>query len=157
LLFRIFIEIYADGYDEKYRGDADDRAWLKTLSERQREAELLKRHEQREILKHRYKKLDLKFYKIYFLIYLREEISKKLKSKNEESKLESDDDDEIQTKSNTLDNDIYAEDDEDDYRSSANRRKQVNATKQKDTQHSKSLQALLDERKKKQGKSVNRV
>jgi hypothetical protein len=53
LLFQIFIEIHADGYDDQYRGNADDRAWLKTLTERQREEELLKRHEQREILKHR--------------------------------------------------------------------------------------------------------
>ena len=58
MLFHIFIEIYADGYDEKYRGNADDRAWLETLTERQREAELLKRHEQRETLKHRYEKCD---------------------------------------------------------------------------------------------------
>jgi hypothetical protein len=46
-------KIHADGYDDKYRGNADDRAWLKTLTERQREEELLKRHEEREILKHR--------------------------------------------------------------------------------------------------------
>ncbi len=52
MLFHIFIEIHADGYDDKYRGNADDRAWLKTLTERQREEELLKRHEQRETLKH---------------------------------------------------------------------------------------------------------
>jgi len=52
-LFHIFIEIYADGYDDEYRGDADDRVWLNTLSEREREAELLKRHDQREILSHR--------------------------------------------------------------------------------------------------------
>jgi len=52
-LFLLFTEIHADGYDDKYRGNADDRAWLKTLTERQREVELLKRHEQREILKHR--------------------------------------------------------------------------------------------------------
>ena len=46
-------EVYSDGYDENYRGDANDRAWLKTLSEREREAELLQRHEQREIIKRR--------------------------------------------------------------------------------------------------------
>ncbi len=51
-LFQIFIEIHADGYDDKYRGNADDRAWLKTLTERQREEELLKRIEKRETLKH---------------------------------------------------------------------------------------------------------
>ena len=44
---------FTDGYDENYRGDTTDRAWLKTLSEREREAELLKRHEQREIMKRR--------------------------------------------------------------------------------------------------------
>ena len=44
---------YADGYDEHFRGNADDRARLKQLSEREREAELLKRHEARESLKHR--------------------------------------------------------------------------------------------------------
>lgn len=48
------LEIYADGYDEKLRGNADDRAWLKSLPERQREEEIMKRHEQREMLKHRY-------------------------------------------------------------------------------------------------------
>lgn len=52
-LFHFYKEIFADGYDENYRGDANDRAWLKTLSEREREAELLKRHEQREIIKRR--------------------------------------------------------------------------------------------------------
>ena len=46
-------EIYADGYDENFLGDAKDRAWFNTLSEREREAELLKRHEQREIIKRR--------------------------------------------------------------------------------------------------------
>lgn len=50
---KIFTEIFTDGYDENYRGDSNDRAWLKTLSEREREAELLKRHEQREIIKRR--------------------------------------------------------------------------------------------------------
>ena len=50
------VEIYADGYDDEYRGNAQDRAWLDTLTEREREAELLKRHEQREILNHRYEK-----------------------------------------------------------------------------------------------------
>ena len=53
MLLHVYIEIYADGYDENFRGNANDRAWLKTLSEREREAELLKRHEAREILKHR--------------------------------------------------------------------------------------------------------
>ncbi len=73
-------------------------------------------------------------------------------------KLSDDDtDNEIKTKSKTFDDNIYAEDDDDDYQSSANRRKQVNATKQKDTQYNKSLQALLEERKKKQGKTVNSV
>lgn len=52
-LFHFNKEIFADGYDENYRGDSNDRAWLKTLSEREREAELLKRHEQREIIKRR--------------------------------------------------------------------------------------------------------
>lgn len=54
LFFYLNKDIFADGYDENYRGDANDRAWLKTLSEREREAELLKRHEQREIIKRRY-------------------------------------------------------------------------------------------------------
>ncbi|CAF3326800.1 unnamed protein product [Rotaria socialis] len=120
-------KIHVDGYDDKYFGDADDRAWLKTLSEREREAELLKRHEQREMLKHR------------------EEISKKLKSK----KIDHDDtDNETKPKSNSFDQNIYAEDEDEDY-SSANRRKQVNASKQQETQHSKTLKALMEERKKK--------
>jgi len=145
-------KIYADGYDENYRGDANDRAWLKTLSEREREAELLKRHEQREIIKRR------------------EEINKRLKSKAEESNNKSeeegeidDQDDDSETertkrtsakKSSTFDNDIYAEDDDDDdYRSSANRRKQINASKQKETEHSKSLQMLVEGRRKKDEKT----
>ncbi|CAF3774009.1 unnamed protein product [Rotaria magnacalcarata] len=120
-------KIHVDGYDDKYFGDAGDRAWLKTLSEREREAELLKRHEQREMLKHR------------------EEISKKLKSK----KIDHDDtDNETKPKSNSFDQNIYAEDEDEDY-SSANRRKQVNASKQQETQHSKTLKALMEERKKK--------
>ncbi|CAF1203249.1 unnamed protein product [Adineta steineri] len=136
-------KIYADGYDEDYRGNADDRVWLSKLSEREREAELLKRHEQREILNHR------------------EEISKKLKSKIEESKLKSDDDTDNETKpkstSTLLDNDIYAEDDEDDNRLSSNHRKQVNASKQKETQHSKTLQTLVEERRKKQDEKTKKT
>lgn len=54
-------ELYADGYDENFMGDAKDRAWFNTLSEREREAELLKRHEQREIIKRRYEKQDFFF------------------------------------------------------------------------------------------------
>ncbi len=151
-LFRLNKGIFADGYDENYRGDANDRAWLKTLSEREREAELLKRHEQREIIKRR------------------EEINKRLKSKAEESGIKSEEEGEIDDhddesdhdrknknstrKSNTFDNDIYAEDDDDDYRSSANRRKQINATKQKETEHSKSLQLLVEGRKKKHGRNI---
>jgi len=100
-------KIFADGYDENYRGDANDRAWLKTLSEREREAELLKRHELREIIKRR------------------EEINKRLKSKAEESGIKSEEEGEIDDhdddsdnekanknsirKSNLFDNDIYAE------------------------------------------------
>ncbi|CAF4010981.1 unnamed protein product [Rotaria magnacalcarata] len=144
-------KIFTDGYDENYRGDSNDRAWLKTLSEREREAELLKRHEQREIIKRR------------------EEINKRLKSKAEESGIKSeeegeidehDDDDESDhdktsdhstRKSNLFDNDIYAEDDDDDdYRKLTNRRQQINATKQKETEHSKSLQILVEGRKKRQ-------
>ncbi|CAF4606654.1 unnamed protein product [Rotaria sp. Silwood1] len=144
-------QFFPDGFDENYRGDANDRAWLKTLSEREREAELLKRHEQREIIKRR------------------EEINKRLKSKAEESAVKSEEEGEIDDhdddesdhektnenstrKSNLFDNDIYAEDDDDDddYRSSTNRRKQINATKQKETEHSKSLQLLVEGRKKKQ-------
>ncbi|CAF1464538.1 unnamed protein product [Adineta steineri] len=136
-------KIYADGYDEDYRGNADDRVWLSKLSEREREAELLKRHEQREILNHR------------------EEISKKLKSKIDESKLKSDDDTDNETKpkstSTLLDNDIYAEDDEDDNRLSSNHRKQVNASKQKETQHSKTLQTLVEERRKKQDEKTKKT
>jgi len=103
--------------------------------------------------------MKFKILKYISLFFPREEISKKLKSKNEESKLKSDDDtdNETKTKSTILNNDIYAEDDEDEYRLSANRRKQVNATKQKETQHSKSLQALIEERKKKQGRTVDSV
>lgn len=97
-----------------------------------------------------------------------EEINKRLKSKAEESGTKSEEEGEIDDhddesdhektsdnstrKSNLFDNDIYAEDDDDDYRSSANRRKQTNATKQKETEHSKSLQMLIEGRKKKQGK-----
>jgi len=138
-------KLYADGYDENFMGDAKDRAWFNTLSEREREAELLKRHEQREIIKRR------------------EEINKRLKSKAEESAVKSeeegeidedDDDDDQQNKtkrnSSGFNDDIYAEDDDDDYRSSSNRRKQINATKQKDTEHSRSLQLLMEGRKKKQ-------
>lgn len=73
------------------------------------------------------------------------------------SKQTNDDDDDdpdqaTKSKPQTYDNDIYAvDDDDDDYQSTANRRKQINASKQKETQHSKSLQALVVERKKKQG------
>ncbi|CAF1654882.1 unnamed protein product, partial [Adineta ricciae] len=147
--------IFADGYDENYRGDANDRAWLKTLSEREREAELLKRHEQREIIKRR------------------EEINKRLKSKAEESGIKSEEEGEIDdhdddsdnekanktsTRKSTLyDNNIYAEDDDDDdYASSANRRKQINASKQKETEHSKSLQLLVEGRKKKQDEKLKK-
>jgi hypothetical protein len=91
--------------------------------------------------------------------FLSEEINKKLKSKNDGSKIESDDDpdNDIKPKSNLFDNNIYAEDDEDDYRPSTNHRKQINASKQKETQHSKSLQVLVEERKKKQGKIRNSI
>jgi hypothetical protein len=99
-------------------------------------------------------------------IYFSEEINKRLKSKAEESGIKSEeegeiddhDDDDSDTekqnknsirKSNLFDNDIYAEDDDDDYRSSTNRRKQINQTKQKETEHSKSLQLLVEGRKKK--------
>ncbi|CAF3499645.1 unnamed protein product [Rotaria sp. Silwood1] len=130
-------EIDVDGYDDKYIGNAADRAWLNTLSEREREAELLKRHEQREILKHH------------------EEISKKLKSKITNN---DDSDNEIKTKSTLLDNNVYADDeDDDDYYSSANRRQQANAFKQKETQHSQSLKVLMEERKKKQGYFENSI
>ncbi|CAF1067804.1 unnamed protein product [Adineta steineri] len=148
--------IFTDGYDENYRGDSNDRAWLKTLSEREREAELLKRHEQREIIKRR------------------EEINKRLKSKAEESGIKSEEEGEIDDqdddsdndksnktsirKSNLYDNDIYAEDDDDDdYPSSTNRRKQINATKQKETEHSKSLQLLVEGRKKKQDERIKKT
>ena len=72
----------------------------------------------------------------------------------------SDDDDHdhpIKSKSQTYDNDIYAAEDDDDYRSSANIRKQANASKQKETDHNKSLQALIVERKKKQGRVENLI
>jgi len=97
--------------------------------------------------------MKFKTLKYISLFFPREEISKKLKSKNEESKLKSDDDtdNETKTKSTVLNNDIYAEDDEDDYRISTNRRKQINASKQKDSEHNKSLQLLVEGRKKKQG------
>lgn len=47
--FDVCLETYSD---EQSRDNADDRAWLQKLSEREREAELLKRHEERERLKH---------------------------------------------------------------------------------------------------------
>jgi hypothetical protein len=104
-------------------------------------------------------------------IYFSEEINKRLKSKAEESGIKSEeegeiddhDDDDSDTekqnknsirKSNLFDNDIYAEDDDDDFRSTSNRRKQVNASKQKETQHNKTLQVLIGERKKKQSKKI---
>lgn len=95
-----------------------------------------------------------------------EEINKRLKSKAEESSTKSEEEGEIDDrddsdnekhnktsirKSNAYDNDIYAEDDDDEYGSSTNRRKQINASKQKETEHSKSLQLLVEGRKKKQG------
>ena len=98
-----------------------------------------------------------------------EEINKRLKSKAEESGIKSEEEGEIDEpdddsdhdksrknstrKSSQFDNDIYAEDDDDDeHRSSTDRRKQINASKQKETEHSKSLQLLVEGRKKKQGK-----
>ena len=103
-----------------------------------------------------------------------EEINKRLKSKAEESGVKSEEEGEIdegdddsdpeKSKKNTIrasqqfDNDIYAEDDDDeddDYRSSTNRRKQTNASKLKETEHSKSLQLLVEGRKKKQGNFPN--
>ncbi len=95
--------------------------------------------------------------------FRREEINKRLKSKAGESGSKSEEEGEIDDndsdnnkstrKSNLFDNNIYAEDDDDDdYRASTNRRKQINASKQKETEHSKSLQLLIEGRKKKQGK-----
>ncbi len=103
----------------------------------------------------------------FFCFVYSEEINKRLKSKAEESGIKSEEEGEIDDhdddsdnekvnknsirKSNVFDNDIYAEDDEDDYRISTNRRKQINASKQKDSEHNKSLQLLVEGRKKKQG------
>jgi hypothetical protein len=104
--------------------------------------------------------------KTNIFFFIREEINKRLKSKAGESGSKSEEEGEIDDhddndsdntkstrKSNLFDNDIYAEDDDDDdYRASTNRRKQINASKQKETEHSKSLQLLIEGRKKKQGK-----
>lgn len=65
-----YSELYADGYDENFMGDAKDRAWFNTLSEREREAELLKRHEQREIIKRRYEKQHFSSSSFRFVVFL---------------------------------------------------------------------------------------
>lgn len=98
----------------------------KKLSEREREAELLKQYEESERLKHH------------------EEIRKRLRLKTH-----SDSENETKKKtdllSTTFDNDIYAaEDDDDDDRPSNSRRQP------KESQHSKSLQNYVQERRKKQ-------
>lgn len=47
MLFHFFLEIHADGTEDK----SDTR--LQTLNEREREQEILKQHEEREIRAHR--------------------------------------------------------------------------------------------------------
>ncbi len=78
-------------------------------------------------------------------------MKKSVKNWNRNKKCDDDTDNEhSKTNSNLFDNDIYAED---NYRSSANHHQQMNASKQKEPQHSKSLQVLVEKRKKEQGET----
>ncbi|XP_057323155.1 RNA polymerase-associated protein Rtf1 [Microplitis mediator] len=81
-------EEFNDGYDDKLMGDAEDQARLAQMTEKEREQEIFKRIEQREIMKTRFeiekklrmaKKQDLKKLK---------ENKKKEKSTTEEKKVE---------------------------------------------------------------------
>lgn len=47
-------EEFNDGYDDQLMGDAEDRARLAGLTEKERETEIFKRIEQRELMKTRY-------------------------------------------------------------------------------------------------------
>jgi hypothetical protein len=87
------------------------------------------------------------------------EISKRLEAKGKQSQSKTPSSGATTNKkpSETIfDNDIYAadnDDEDDEDRPSSHRRQEINASKQKDTQHSRVLQALIEERKKKQGLS----
>lgn len=47
-------EEFNDGYDDQLMGDEEDRSRLASLTEKERETELFKRIEQRELMKTRY-------------------------------------------------------------------------------------------------------
>lgn len=47
-------EEFNDGYDDQLMGDEEDRARLASLTEKERETEIFKRIEQRELMKTRY-------------------------------------------------------------------------------------------------------
>lgn len=85
------------------------------------------------------------------------EISKRLEAKGKQSQSKTPSSGATTSKKPSdpiFDNDIYAADNDDDEdRPSSHRRQEINASKQKDTQHSRVLQALIEERKKKQGLS----
>lgn len=46
-------EVFRDGYDDDMMGDAEDRARLEQMTEKEREQELFNRIEKREVLKRR--------------------------------------------------------------------------------------------------------
>lgn len=46
-------EVFRDGYDDDLMGDAEDRARLEQMTEKEREQELFNRIEKREVLKRR--------------------------------------------------------------------------------------------------------
>lgn len=47
-------EVFRDGYDDDLMGDAEDRARLEQMTEKEREQELFNRIEKREVLKRRW-------------------------------------------------------------------------------------------------------
>lgn len=63
-------EEYNDGYDDQLMGDEEDRARLASLTEKERETEIFKRIEQRELMKTRYLTLMSNIFDLVISIFI---------------------------------------------------------------------------------------
>lgn len=98
-------EVFRDGYDDDMMGDAEDRARLEQMTEKEREQELFNRIEKREVLKRRWVMMKVQqrlwnfsvtvyvfvcllFFIQHFLCLYRFEIKKKLKTAKKKEKEE---------------------------------------------------------------------
>ena len=148
--------VFNDGYDSDLIGDEEDRRKLDAMTEKEREEEIYRRTEQRDLLKKQFEMRKKLSRKQKEEARLKRHEEKKKTAKKSQKQVASSDDDHVQMRDNDLDDDDERNDESAQKQAAVEimDRRKVNESKRKNTDVSKALANLKADREKKKQQGI---